>query len=40
MCKFFLPLPHLPLDKMAAILEDDILRRIFMNEKFCISILI
>ena len=27
-------LTHLPLDKMAAILADDIFRRIFVNEKF------
>ena len=27
-------LTHLPLDKMGAILEDDIFKRIFLNEKF------
>ena len=26
------PLTHLPLDKMAAILADDILKRIFLNK--------
>ena len=31
-------LTHPPLDKMAAILADDIFRCIFMNEKFCILI--
>ena len=31
-------LTHLPLDKMAAILADSILKWIFLNEKFCISI--
>ena len=29
---------HLPLDKMAANLADNIFRCIFMNEKFCFSI--
>ena len=33
-----LTLTQLPLDKMAAILADDIFRCIFMNEKFCILI--
>ena len=33
---FCVPLTHLPLDKMAAI-ADDIFKRIFMKEKFCIS---
>ena len=28
----------LPLDKMAAIMADDILKCIFLNEKFCILI--
>ena len=32
------PLTHLPLDKMAAILADDIFKCIFLNEKFCILI--
>ena len=31
-------LTHLPLDKMAAILADDIFNCIFLNEKFCILI--
>ena len=31
-------LTHLPLDKMAAILADDIFKCIFLNEKFCIVI--
>ena len=31
-------LTHLPLDKMAAILADDIFKCIFLNEKFCILI--
>ena len=31
-------LSHLPLDKMAAIPAEDIFRRIFVNEKFCILI--
>ena len=29
---------HLPLDKMVAILADDILKCIFLNENVCISI--
>ena len=33
-------LTHLPLDKMAANFAKDIFKCIFMNEKFCISILI
>ena len=33
-----LGLTHLPLDKMAANLTDDIFKCIFINEKFCISI--
>ena len=32
------PLTHLPLDKMATIFTDNIFRRIFVNEKFCILI--
>ena len=31
-------LTHLPLDKMATILADDIFNGIFFNEKCCISI--
>ena len=31
-------LTHLPLDKMAARLADDIFKFIFVNEKFCIYI--
>ena len=31
-------LTHLPLDKMAAILADNIFKCIFLNEKFCILI--
>ena len=30
-------LTHFPLDKMAAILADDILKGIILNETFCIS---
>ena len=37
-CILNVPLTHLPLDKMAAILADDIFRCIFMNEKYCILI--
>ena len=33
-----LSLTHLPLDKMAAIVEDDIFRRNLVNEEFCILI--
>ena len=37
--KFYLSLfAHLPLDKMAAILADNIFKHIFLNEKFCILI--
>ena len=32
------PLTHLPLDKMATILTDDIFKCIFVNEKFSILI--
>ena len=35
---FFPWLTHLHLDKMAAILADDILKCIFLNEKFCILV--
>ena len=31
-------LTHLPMDKMATILTEDIFQSIFMNETFCISI--
>ena len=31
-------LTHLPLNKMAAILADDIFKCFFLNEKFCVSI--
>ena len=31
-------LTHLPLEKMATILAEDIFRRSFVNEKFCILI--
>ena len=31
-------IPYLPLDKMATDLADDSFKRIFFNEKFCISI--
>ena len=37
-CKRNLTLNHLPLDKMGAILADDIFRCIFVNEKLCILI--
>ena len=33
-----LPVPPLPLDKMAAILADNIFRYFSVNEKFCILI--
>ena len=31
-------LTHLPLDNMAAIMADNIIKCIFLNEKFCILI--
>ena len=37
-CRFCLALTHLPLDKMAAILADDIFKCIFLNENDRISI--